>query len=286
MMTHSPSSTPPATSANEASGSTERFQLRLDDEQRALGEALLRKSGVDFAKLQRKELVDHLGTILVVWEHIAVFVLAATPGVVVALLSWWFFYGEADPATRFVFFFVALLSGLVLGALCGIIGVALRVLVALDELAAEGVRAMDEVRNEVRAIRPGALRKLSMSDWTKGVAWIVVLPSVDFVLRRRLRIRPLSALASGTMRRVFRQVVPPALEGNATHLSGVSSEASEGGADDDAAWLRKVRQLEPLTAKTTRALRRWVVIPLIGAAVLTLALIVGGGWTVAALFGL
>lgn len=185
-------------------------QLSLNGEQKQLAEYLLEKSGIDFRELDRGEFFGALSGLIspldyALWAGAG---FAAGAGFVWAL--WYFVAAVPDGSSLAVILaFAAFCLGVGFGLFIAACSVAVYVYRTVESLLAESFSSVSAVRREIQNVSPSALAKLSRSDVARGTVWIVVLPVVEVLLRRRLKLKVLAIPPAMVMKRAFRLLLPP-----------------------------------------------------------------------------
>jgi hypothetical protein len=224
------------TKTDEQKASTGEVRKRLDSEQKELARHLLAKSGVDFERLDRRELLAAITGLISPFDY----ALWAVGGFLGAVAYVWlvarFITGlhAADGVGALLAFVVFCLFGLGFALFTAASAIAVYVYRTVDSLIYESFHSVDAIKREIAEFSPSALKKLSRSDLARGTVWIIFLPAVEIVLRRRLKLKLLAAPSAMVLRRAFRLVLPPLPRDQET-LQKVPDSKEAVAVDDDSA---------------------------------------------------
>lgn len=275
--------------SNSASRETSAVDLAkevtLDAEQKALARRLAEQTGVDFEKLRREELVASATGLVSPLDYLLWFVGGVVAGVGWVALCWWYFVrrlhdGGAVDLIELLVFVGALAFGLYIGA-CAVAWYAGRTSLSL---VGESFRAVGDVKKELAAISPTALKNVDRGDLLRGTVWIVVLPVVEVVIRRRLKLKFAAMPANWTLRRVFRMILPPTAgsESDSTDVSvdevAAVAEASTIDSTDTSELSEPEQRYQNSLTKTHRSVLVWGARVFGGIAILDAILIAVGCW--------
>ena len=216
---HAPAESAPGGPAQGGGDDLLAIARELAPEARAFAERMQELTGVDFTRLDQRELADRTGALITPWEHAIPFVGGLLSGLLVALVTWYVGFGlRGDGLLVELMALVAVLSGLIVGAGLGVTFVAWRALGLVDEIIVLGFRAADEVSSELRRVSPAALRAVPSLELARAGLWLAVLPAVDIVIRRRLKVRALGRIASAVLRGGVGRLVAAPGKGSAGRL--------------------------------------------------------------------
>lgn len=275
----------------------------LGGEEKAYAQWIFRKSGIDFSQFQHSELTDTAVSVISPLDHFLAFVLGFLPTVAVVVGVWWSLWGGTSGDAFAVSLALSIVVALILGAWVGLIVMVARVFRALLNVTDLGVRAVRAVRDEIRNVRPRALERLSSNDIYTATVWVVALPVLTMVLRRRLKISVVGDAASSVVKMVARRAAPmkvPAdaeaqleklrLEDDARALKKQTASIVEPGlelkkegpldtsasrkAKGDADWVQYLETKRPKVRRGVQRVRFVVLVPMIFAAVTGLAIFV------------
>lgn len=300
-------------STSDVSSASSSLEIpALGEDERTYATYLLRKSGVDFQKFRHADLTEKLSSLISPLDHAIAFAVGAIPGFLLSMGLWFFYFGEAEPNLRAVMFFVAVFFGVVFGTALGVIAVLFRTFRELMSVVDLGVVAARSVKDESRHLAPSALSRLSKTDIMTGATWIVFLPVMEAVVRRRLKVRAVGGTVNKGLRRLVKRVVPLRVPADAdeqiaklppvTRKEFIAPDLSQhafvagpvGAVDVDAPlgdvelltrdeeeraqrdWVNYLEDSRPKVLAVTRGIRRALLIPLTLLALGLLIIMVGG----------
>ena len=259
---------------------------RMDRRQQDYARYLLRKSGIDFERFRHARLGDQVGALISPFDHVVAVLLGFVPGLVIVLAIWWAFFGATAGVLGVATLMLAIVSGLGFGLLLGVIVDLRRSFRAVEEVLDLGVVAVREIHDESKQVGMSSLGRLSRDELTTGVAWVVMVPVVEVVLRKRLRVRLLSVPVVAALRRGLRMVLPLRVPPDASLRSAESAARVESAALPEAssgvvAYLERQR---PAALALARRVRAAVLVPLTLTALVSLGTIAFVAWLLSWLF--
>lgn len=258
----------------------------LDRRQQEYASYLLRKSGIDFERFRHARLSDQVGALLSPFDHLLAVLLGVVAGLAMVLGVWWAFLGTAGGVLFGVTLALAIIAGLAFGLLLGMILDLRRSFRAVEDVVDLGVVAVREIHHESKQVGMSSLRRLSRDELATGVAWVVMVPVIETVLRKRFRVRLFSGPVLLVLRRGLRLVLPLRVPSDAAAQIAASSErvASAALPEDATGVVGYLERQRTAALRLARRVQVAVLVPLTVAAVASLGAIALVAWILAGLF--
>lgn len=273
----------------------------MTDKEREYASYLVRKSGVDFEQFRHADLTEQIGGLISPFDHLVAFLFGAVPGFLLSMGIWYVFFFQMSDNVRVLMFLFACIFGVVFGVLLGALVDVIRSFRSVAAIIDLAVIAARSVRNEARHVGIEAFRRLTKDEVATGLTWIVFMPVVSSTLRKRMKVKWISAPIIGALQLVTRALFPLELPKDAEaqiaalppiaaqdRLTGeeeltllsdnpvavMTSAADEEGVTQD--WIGFLERSRPKVLHVARKTRNTVMIPLVGIALLILGIMVGG----------